>query len=79
MKVLFNRGVAYLNMDYAVDYTYKLDVYTSPLLEDAMYKAAKQVRDDKIQKYWLFFPKSISVGNYFECNKLENLTKSDNE
>lgn len=43
MKVLFNRGVAYLNMDYAVDYTYKLDVYTSPLLEDAMYKAAKQI------------------------------------
>lgn len=43
MKVLFTRGVAYLNMDYAVDYTYKLDVYTSPLLQDAMYNAAKQI------------------------------------
>lgn len=43
MKVLYERAVAYLNVDYAVDYTYNLAVGTSPLLQDSIYAAAKQV------------------------------------
>ncbi|GAB1611169.1 N-acetylated-alpha-linked acidic dipeptidase 2-like isoform X1, partial [Argonauta hians] len=43
MKELYERGVAYLNVDYAVDFTEILDVYTSPLLQDVMYKSAKRV------------------------------------
>ncbi|XP_056014480.1 glutamate carboxypeptidase 2-like isoform X2 [Ostrea edulis] len=43
MKVLYERAVAYLNVDYAVDYSYVLFAGTSPLLQDSLYQATKQV------------------------------------
>lgn len=44
MKVLYERAVAYLNVDYAVDYNYVLFAGTSPLLQDSLYQATKLVR-----------------------------------
>lgn len=44
MKVLYERAVAYLNVDYAVDYNYVLYAGTSPLLQDSLYQATKLVR-----------------------------------
>ncbi|KAL3881667.1 hypothetical protein ACJMK2_028077 [Sinanodonta woodiana] len=41
MKVLYERAVAYINVDYAVDYTDYLMAGTSPLLQDPLYQAAK--------------------------------------
>ena len=53
MKVLYERGVAYLNMDYAVDYTYVPAVGISPLLQDYMYNASKQVLTPiYFPRYW---------------------------
>lgn len=43
MKVLYERAVAYLNVDYAVDYNYVLYAGTSPLLQDSLYQATKLV------------------------------------
>ncbi|XP_029645786.1 N-acetylated-alpha-linked acidic dipeptidase 2 isoform X3 [Octopus sinensis] len=43
MKELYERGVAYLNVDYALDFYEKLSINTSPLLQDVMYKSAKKV------------------------------------
>ncbi|KAL3881664.1 hypothetical protein ACJMK2_028074, partial [Sinanodonta woodiana] len=43
MKVLYERAVAYLNVDYAVDYIDNLVAGTSPLLQDPLYQAAKIV------------------------------------
>lgn len=43
MKVLYERAVAYLNVDYAVDYNYVLYAGTSPLLQDSLYEATKLV------------------------------------
>ncbi|XP_061193543.1 N-acetylated-alpha-linked acidic dipeptidase 2-like isoform X2 [Saccostrea echinata] len=43
MKVLYERAVAYLNVDYAVDYSYVLTAGTSPLLQDSLYEATKLV------------------------------------
>lgn len=43
MKVLYERAVAYLNVDYTVDFTYALAIGTSPLLQDAIYEATKKV------------------------------------
>ncbi|XP_076465735.1 glutamate carboxypeptidase 2-like isoform X2 [Babylonia areolata] len=42
LKVLQQRGVAYLNMDFSAVANYTLDLGTSPLLQDAVYQAAKQ-------------------------------------
>ncbi|XP_033739730.1 putative N-acetylated-alpha-linked acidic dipeptidase isoform X2 [Pecten maximus] len=43
MKVLYERTVAYLNVDYACDYPYVLTAGTSPLLQDSLYQSAKKV------------------------------------
>ncbi|KAL3881371.1 hypothetical protein ACJMK2_027819 [Sinanodonta woodiana] len=43
MKVLYERAVAYINVDYAVDYIDNLMAGTSPLLQDPLYQAAKIV------------------------------------
>ncbi|KAK7115718.1 N-acetylated-alpha-linked acidic dipeptidase 2-like [Littorina saxatilis] len=43
LKVLHQRGVALLNLDYAAVSNYSLAVGTSPLLQDALYAAAKKV------------------------------------
>ncbi|KAK3578650.1 hypothetical protein CHS0354_002952 [Potamilus streckersoni] len=43
MKVLYERAVAYINMDYAADYIDYLIAGTSPLLQDPLYQAAKIV------------------------------------
>ncbi|KAK3585560.1 hypothetical protein CHS0354_022970 [Potamilus streckersoni] len=43
MKVLYERAVAYINVDYAVDYIDNLVAGTSPLLQDPLYQAAKLV------------------------------------
>ena len=43
MKVLYERAIAYLNVDYACDYHYNLVAGVSPLLQDPLYEAAKQV------------------------------------
>ena len=43
MKVLYERAIAYLNVDYACDYTYVLVVGTSPLLQDTLYESTKLV------------------------------------
>ncbi|XP_069102028.1 putative N-acetylated-alpha-linked acidic dipeptidase isoform X2 [Argopecten irradians] len=43
MKVLYERTVAYLNVDYACDYPYVLVAGTSPLLQDSLYQSAKKV------------------------------------
>ncbi|KAL3881668.1 hypothetical protein ACJMK2_028078 [Sinanodonta woodiana] len=43
MKVLYERAVAYINVDYAVDYIDTLVAGTSPLLHDPLYHAAKMV------------------------------------
>ena len=41
--MLHQRGVAYLNMDYAAVANYTLAVGTSPLLQDVLYTVARQV------------------------------------
>ncbi|KAL3881663.1 hypothetical protein ACJMK2_028073 [Sinanodonta woodiana] len=43
MKVLYERAVAYINVDYAVAYIDNLVAGTSPLLQDPLYQAAKIV------------------------------------
>ncbi|XP_021356400.1 putative N-acetylated-alpha-linked acidic dipeptidase isoform X3 [Mizuhopecten yessoensis] len=43
MKVLYERTVAYLNVDYACDYPYTLVAGSSPLLQDSLYQSAKKV------------------------------------
>ncbi|KAJ8315195.1 hypothetical protein KUTeg_007345 [Tegillarca granosa] len=43
MKVLYERAVAYLNVDYACDYHYVLVAGTSPLLQDSLYSSAKKI------------------------------------
>jgi len=43
MKVLYERAVAYLNVDYACDYHYVLAAGTSPLLQDTLYESTKLV------------------------------------
>ncbi|XP_060073376.1 glutamate carboxypeptidase 2-like [Ylistrum balloti] len=43
MKVLYERTIAYLNVDYACDYPYTLVAGASPLLQDSLYLSAKQV------------------------------------
>ncbi|XP_062590034.1 N-acetylated-alpha-linked acidic dipeptidase 2-like [Saccostrea cucullata] len=59
MKVLYERAVAYLNVDYAVDYNYVLTAGTSPLLQDSLYEATKMVpnpdtssRDKTVYDAW---------------------------
>ena len=43
MKVLYERAIAYLNVDYACDYPYVLVAGTSPLLQDTLYESTKLV------------------------------------
>lgn len=43
LKVLLQRGVAYLNMDSSATSNFTLAIGTSPLLQDAIYEAAKLV------------------------------------
>ncbi|KAK7492612.1 hypothetical protein BaRGS_00016091, partial [Batillaria attramentaria] len=43
LKLLQQRGVAYLNVDYAVDGHYSIAVGSSPLLQDVLYAVAKKV------------------------------------
>ncbi|XP_064617073.1 LOW QUALITY PROTEIN: N-acetylated-alpha-linked acidic dipeptidase 2-like [Liolophura sinensis] len=43
MKVLYERAVAYLNVDYTVDFTYALAIGTSPLLQDSIFEATKKI------------------------------------
>lgn len=43
MKVLYERSIAYLNVDYAADYNYVLTAGTSPLLQDTLYETTKLV------------------------------------
>ncbi|XP_013387509.1 putative N-acetylated-alpha-linked acidic dipeptidase [Lingula anatina] len=45
IKALGERAVAYINVDIAVEYHYKLSVGASPLLYEAVYAATKEVPD----------------------------------
>ena len=51
LKLLHQRGVAYLNMDYAAVSNYTLAIGTSPLLQDVLYAVANQV----ILGFFFFF------------------------
>nr|KAG5703745.1 hypothetical protein BaRGS_023034 [Batillaria attramentaria] len=46
LKLLQQRGVAYLNVDYAVDGHYSIAVGSSPLLQDVLYAVAKKLKLD---------------------------------
>lgn len=52
MKVLYERAIAYLNVDYACDYNYVLTAGTSPLLQDTLYETTKLIANpDKKSSY----------------------------
>ncbi|BFY98895.1 hypothetical protein BsWGS_01935 [Bradybaena similaris] len=44
LKVLYERSVAYLNVDMSVQGNYTVKAATTPLLQDALYEAARQVQ-----------------------------------
>ena len=52
MKSIYERAVAYLNVDYACDYHYVLVAGLSPLLQDALYHSAKKVPNKKKKCYF---------------------------
>ncbi|XP_025076798.1 glutamate carboxypeptidase 2-like isoform X2 [Pomacea canaliculata] len=63
LKVLLQRGVAYLNMDSSATSNFTLAIGTSPLLQDAIYEAAKHVPSQDpsfatMYDMWLHRPRS---------------------
>ena len=64
LRVLFHRGVAYLNLDMAAVSNYTVAIGASPLLQDAMYQSAKQVPSfdtevgETLYDLWLVRPRS---------------------
>ncbi|PVD19368.1 hypothetical protein C0Q70_19856 [Pomacea canaliculata] len=66
LKVLLQRGVAYLNVDYSAVSNFTMAAGTSPLLQDALYEAAKLVPSidpafTTIYDMWLHRPTSGEV------------------